>query len=73
MDKKKPNSPLVGADGNIYNLVGIASQTLKHHGLYDPAKEMTSRVFGSGSYNEALMIIDEYVNFMSVDDGADEE
>lgn len=73
MDKKKPNSQLIGADGNIYNLVGIASRTLKHHGLYDSAKEMTSRVFGSGSYNEALMIIDEYVNFMSVDDGADEE
>ena len=73
MDNKKPNCPLIGADGNIFNLVGIASRTLKRHGLYDAAKEMTSRVFGSGSYDEALMIIAEYVNITSVDDGNDEE
>jgi hypothetical protein len=68
MDKKKPNCPLIGADGNIYNLVGIASRTLKRNGMPDEAKEMTSRVFGSGSYDEALMIIDEYVTITSVDD-----
>ena len=28
----------------------------------DQAKEMTSRVFSSGSYDEALCIISEYVN-----------
>lgn len=24
--RKKPNCPLIGADGNIFNLVGIASR-----------------------------------------------
>ena len=27
--KNKPDCPLVGQDGNIYSLVGIASKTLK--------------------------------------------
>ncbi len=73
MDKEKPNCTPIGADGNIFNLVGIASRTLKRHGIYNEAKEMASRVFSSGSYDEALMIIDEYVNFTSVDDVDDEE
>ncbi|MBQ8359497.1 MAG: hypothetical protein IJX37_06270, partial [Oscillospiraceae bacterium] len=45
-----------------FNLVGIAARTLREHGLKDQAKEMTDRVFASGSYGEALCIIGEYVN-----------
>ena len=58
----KPDCALIGRDGNIFNLIGIASRTLKNCGLSDQAKEMTSRVMSSGSYNEALCIIGEYVN-----------
>jgi len=58
----KPDCPLIGQDGNVFNLVGIASRTLKEHGMAEQAKEMTNRVFGCGSYNEALCIIGEYVN-----------
>lgn len=61
-EKTKPDCALIGQDGNIYNLVGIASRTLKKNGLKDEAKEMSERVFSSGSYNEALCIIGEYVN-----------
>ncbi|WP_366517380.1 hypothetical protein [uncultured Ruminococcus sp.] len=68
----KPNCPLIGADGNIFNLVGIASRTLKKHGLNAQAKEMRNRVFSSSSYEEALCIISEYVNIVSVDDEDDE-
>jgi len=64
----KPNCPLIGADGNIFNLVGIASRTLKKNGLNAQAKEMKNRVFSSSSYEEALCIISEYVNIVSVDD-----
>ena len=32
------------------------------------ASEMTKKVFGSGSYEEALGIIGEYVNITSVDE-----
>ena len=66
--QSKPDCPLIGQDGNIFNLVGIASRTLKGNGLSDEASEMTSKVFKSGSYEEALGIIGEYVNITSVND-----
>ena len=64
----KPDCPLIGEDGNVFNLVGIAARTLKRNGLSEQAYEMTPKVFGSGSYEEALGIIDEYVNITSVDE-----
>jgi len=64
----KPDCPLIGQDGNIFNLVGIAAKTLKRNGLSLEASEMTERVFNSGSYDEALGIIGEFVNITSVDE-----
>ena len=61
-EPEKPDCALIGQDGNIFNLVGIAARTLREHGLSDQAKEMKDRVFASGSYGEALCIIGEYVN-----------
>lgn len=61
-EKVKPDCKLVGQDGNIFNLMGIASHTLKQNGTADEAKEMCGRVTKSGSYCEALSIIGEYVN-----------
>ncbi|MDE7399987.1 MAG: hypothetical protein K2N06_10730 [Oscillospiraceae bacterium] len=66
--QSKPDCPLIGQDGNIFNLVGIASRTLKRNELSEEASEMTSKVFKSGSYEEALGIIGEYVNITSVDE-----
>lgn len=60
--QQKPDCPLIGADGNIFNLMGIASQTLRDHGRADQAKEMRERITQSGSYGAALCIIGEYVN-----------
>ena len=65
---EKPPCPLIGQDGNIFNLVGIASRTLKRNGMADEAKEMTGRVFLSKNYDDALNIIGEYVNITSCDE-----
>jgi len=67
-EKELPDCPLIGADGNVFNLMGIASRTLKDHGMKDEAAEMRQRVMDSGDYNKALCIIGEYVNITSVDD-----
>ena len=67
--KQKPDCELIGQDGNIFNLMGIASHTLKQNGMADEAKEMCSRVTSSGSYCEALNIIGEYVN---ITDGSEQ-
>lgn len=69
---QKPDCPLIGQDGNIFNLMGIASRTLKQNGLADQAKEMCDRIHESGDYYKALGIIGEYVNITSVDEMPDE-
>lgn len=70
----KPDCALIGADGNIFNLMGLASQTLRRNGMADEAKEMTQRITSSaGSYYEALNIIGEYVNITSAEDLSEEE
>lgn len=68
----KPDCPLIGQDGNIFNLIGIASRTLRQNGLAEQAKEMYDRVCASGEYYRALSIIGEYVNITAVDDDPDE-
>lgn len=57
----KPKCKLVGEDGNIFNLMGIASRTLKEAGFKEKADEMIQRITKSKSYDEALGIIMEYV------------
>jgi hypothetical protein len=57
----KPKCKLIGEDGNIFNLMGIASRTLKRAGLEEEAKEMVGRIFKSESYDRALQIIMDYV------------
>ncbi len=68
----KPDCPLIGADGNIFNLIGIARKTLKEHDMLEESQEMTDRVYSAGNYEEALNIIGEYVNITSVDDEIEE-
>lgn len=70
----KPDCPLIGQDGNIFNLMGIAARTLRENGLYEQSKEMTKRITDSAqSYDEALNIIGEYVNITSADDMDEDE
>ena len=72
-EPQKPDGPLIGQDGNVFNLIGIAARTLRQNGLSDQAKEMTQRAFGSGSYDQALGVIMDYVNITSVYDDMDDD
>ena len=58
---EKPKMRLLGQDGNIFAILGRASALLRDAGQGDQAKEMRERVTGSGSYDEALNIVSEYV------------
>lgn len=61
--KQKPDCELIGKDGNIYNLIGLATITLQENGMAEQADEMWERIKDSaGSYYDALNIIMEYVN-----------
>lgn len=59
---QKPDCPLIGWDGNIFALMGVARKTLRENGLKDEAKEMCDRITQCHSYGSALSIIGEYVN-----------
>jgi len=58
----KPNVKLVGADSNVYHLIGLCVQGLKSIGQDEQAVEFKKRVMDSHSYDEALQIMLEYVD-----------
>ena len=59
----KPDCSLRNCDGNIYNIMGYASQTLRQHHMEEQAAEMFHRITQCQSYHSALSIISDYVNF----------
>ena len=59
---QKPKMDLAGMDGNIYAILGNASMLLKEAGMREQIDEMFKRCEASGSYDEALSIISEYVD-----------
>lgn len=58
---KKPKAPIIGADGNVFNLIAICSRELKKAGYSKQATEMTNRVMKAKSYDDALAIMFEYI------------
>ena len=67
-EQDKPDCPLIGANGNIFNLMGIASRTLRGNGMAEQATEMCNRIRESGDYYAALNVIREYVNITSAEE-----
>ena len=54
---------LIGEDGNVFNLMGIVSRTLKEAGEPEKAEEMIRRITSDAkSYDEALAMLMEYVD-----------
>lgn len=72
--KEKPDCQLIGQDGNIFNLMGVAAHTLRQNGMADQAGEMRERITGGNCHNyyDALAIIGEYVNITGPE-GPDED
>ncbi len=66
--QQKPDCPLIGKNGNIMNLIGIARNTLREHGMEEQGREMFERITQCQSYDAALSIIGEYVNITGEDE-----
>jgi len=59
----KPKCRLIGENGNIFNLMGIVSKTLKEAGEPEKADEMLQRITKEAkSYDEVLAMLMEYVD-----------
>ena len=55
----KPTIQLSGQDGNVFNLIGIASRALKKDGQRAKAEEMATKCM-SGDYDNAIQTIMDY-------------
>lgn len=55
----KPTAKLIGADGNVFNLLGICRRSLRR--MPNAFNELLDRVHNAKSYEEALQIMMEYV------------
>ena len=53
----KPKCKLIGENGNVFNLIGLASAALKKAGMRAEATEMTQKCFSAASYDEALTLL----------------
>lgn len=61
-DEMKPKCKLIGENGNIFNLVAIASRVLRDNGKAKEADELNHRIWDCESYDQALSVIGEYVD-----------
>lgn len=57
----KPECELIGTDGNVFAIIGKVSRTLKRAGRPEEAKRFVERVQACHSYDEALMVVEEFV------------
>ena len=73
IQREKPDCELIGQNGNVYNLMGIAARTLRENDMAAEAQEMLERIKSeAGNYYEALGIIGEYVNITGPEEGPNE-
>lgn len=55
---------VTGTEGNVFALISLVSRALKGVDQRVEAAEMVLRVMDTGSYNEALMTMLEYVDLV---------
>lgn len=55
---------VIGEDSNIFNLLGLVTKELKRNGYRDLAKELPPQIFECNSYDQALTILDKYVELV---------
>lgn len=64
--KKRPQAEIIGANGNVFNMMAIATKSLMTAGMEKEAKEMFDRITHSSSHEEALQIMEEYIEPVEV-------
>lgn len=59
--KEKPKCNIHDAFGTMIEIMGLASKTLKEKNMIDESREMIEKATRTYSYDEALDVINEYV------------
>lgn len=61
---KKLKCKVSGTDGNVFALMSTVSRFMKQNGLGDKIETMRTRVYAAKSYDDALNIMNEYVELV---------
>lgn len=69
---EKPICKLIGEDGNVFNIIGIVSKTLKRADQADQAKEFQAKAIKCRSYEEVLVLVQDYVDVEEDDEDEDD-
>lgn len=70
--QRLPRCPLIGADGNIFSVLGLAGKTMRNNGMADKVDEMLERAKAPGNdYYKALGVVMEYVEPVGTDEPND--
>lgn len=57
----KPKCKLIGADGNVFNIIGLVKKALVKAGQPEKAVEFVANAFKAESYDAVLNMAGEYV------------
>ena len=57
----KPKCELIGTDRNAFAIIGKMSRTLKQNDMETEATEFKEKAYNSKSYDEVLILVNEYV------------
>lgn len=60
-EKQKPICNIYEAHGDMLEMIGLASKTLKKNNMYDESRDMIEKATLSYSYEDAFNVIEEYV------------
>ena len=69
---KKVDAKIIGADSNVFNLLGICQRALKSNGYEVEARELYERVITCKNFDMALSIMQEYVNPIAINEVSNE-
>jgi len=61
-EPRKPKCKLVGTDGNVFALTAKVTQALRSAGQDDKCQEFNKRLLVCKSYDDALVLMLEYVD-----------
>lgn len=63
VQRGKPHVQLSGTDGNVFSIIGLVSNALKHAGQEDRAAEFRHRATNAKSYTDIIgSLVHEYVD-----------
>lgn len=70
---QKPICNIHKAYGNMLEIIGLASKTLKQNNMYDESRKMIERATLSYDYDESFNVIKEYVEPVELENFQEEE